>query len=83
MASYIILKDNTRIEIVVTGLSKQAVAKNSQGEVILTGNKLLRSSDDKTLLETLALGLSGNASLDNVQEEFIEPTPTPTPKPTP
>ena len=83
MASYIILKDNTRIEIVVTGLSKQAIAKNAQGEVILTGNKLLRSSDDKTLLETLALGLSGNASLDNVQEEFIEPTPTPTPKPTP
>lgn len=82
MASYIILKDNTRIEIVVTGPFKQAVAKNPQGEVIFTGQKVA-GSDDKTVLETLALGLSGNASLDNIQEEFIEPTPTPTPKPTP
>ena len=82
MASYIVLKDNTRIEIVVTGPFKQAVAKNSQGEIISTGNKLI-GSDDKTLLETLALGLSGNASLDNVASEFIEPIPTPTPKPTP
>jgi hypothetical protein len=82
MASYIVLKDNTRIEIVVTGPFKQAVAKNAQGEVILTGNKLI-GSDDKTLLETLALSLSNNSSLDNIQEEFIEPPPTPTPKPTP
>jgi hypothetical protein len=82
MASYIVLKDSTRIEIVVTGPFKQAVAKNAQGEVILTGNKLI-GSDDKTLLETLALSLSSNSSLDNIQEEFIEPPPTPTPKPTP
>ena len=82
MASYIVLKDNTRIKIVATGPFKQAVAKNTQGEIILTGNKLI-GSDDKTLLETLALSLSGNSSLDNIQEEFIEPTPTPVPKLTP
>ena len=62
MASYIILKDNTRIEIIVTGPFKQAVAKNTQGEIIFTGNKVadlvnsnLNAGIYKTVFEAIDL----------------------------